>query len=52
MFLIGFQDQRLMLIHLGTQGSGDILRTGHELTALVIQAQHTRIPLTGLPPSG
>ena len=51
MFLIRFQDQRLVLVHLGTQGSGDILRTGHELTALVIQSQHTGIPLTDLPSS-
>jgi len=52
MFLIGFQNQRLVLVHLGTQGSGDILRTGHELTALVIQAQHIGIPLTCLTSSG
>ena len=52
MFLIGVQNQRLVLVHLGTQGSGDILRTGHELPALIVQTQYTGIPLTGLPPSG
>ena len=38
------QHQRLMLIHLRPEGASDIFRTGHELTALIIQAENIRIP--------
>ena len=37
-FLIGFQDQRLMAMHLGSECSGDILRTVHNLSTLIVQA--------------
>ena len=32
-----------MLIHLRPEGASDIFRTGHELTALIIQAENIRI---------
>ena len=35
--------QWLMLIHLRPEGASDIFRTGHELTALIIQAENIRI---------
>ena len=44
-----FQDQGLVGVHLGTEGSGDILRTVHKLPALIIQAQNTGVPLPCLP---
>ena len=37
------QHQWLMLIHLRPECPGDIFRTGHELTALVIQTENIRI---------
>ena len=37
-FLIGFQDQWLMAMHLGSECSGDILRTVHNLSTLIVQA--------------
>ena len=45
MILIGFQYQGLVCVHLRPQGSGDILRAIHKLTALIIQAQNTGISL-------
>ena len=38
------QHQWLMLIHLRPEGASDIFRTGHELTALIIQAENIRTP--------
>ena len=38
-FLIGFQDQRLMTVHLCPECSGDILCAVHNLSALIVQAQ-------------
>ena len=38
MFLIGFQDQRLMAVHLSPKCSGDILCAVHNLPALIVQA--------------
>ena len=37
-FLIGFQDQRLMAVHLCPKCAGDILRTVHNLSTLIVQA--------------
>ena len=39
-FLIGFQDQRLMAVHLGPEGPGDILGAVHNLSALIVQAHN------------
>lgn len=37
-FLIGFQNQWLMAVHLGTKRSGDIFAAIHNLSTLIIQA--------------
>ena len=37
-----------MGVHLGTEGSGDVLRTVHILSALIVQTQYTGIPLPSL----
>ena len=40
MFLIGFQNQRLMAVHLCPKCAGDILCAVHNLSALIVQAHN------------
>ena len=41
-FLIGFQNQRLMAVHLGPECPGDVFRAVHDLPTLIVQTQHRR----------
>lgn len=40
MFLIGFQNQRLVTVHLCPKRSSNIFGAIHDLSALIIQAQY------------